>query len=111
MRCFVLAASVLALVAGCSEPLAAGRAAPNDPAVVPLAATAAPTAGGECAACKEGTAPPESTTRVAVVDANSGGAATEVGAILADAGFDVSPGVWSPSELPAGVTGPAIRAT
>ena len=52
------------------------------------------------------TPPSEATTRVAVVDA--GGAATEVAGILADAGFDVSPGVWSPSEAPAGVSGPAI---
>jgi anionic cell wall polymer biosynthesis LytR-Cps2A-Psr (LCP) family protein len=54
------------------------------------------------------TPPSEATTRVAVIDANSGGAATEVAAMLADAGFDVSPGVWSPSEAPADVTGPSI---
>ena len=52
--------------------------------------------------------PSEANTSVAVVDADSGGAATEVARILADAGFDVSPGVWSPSEAPAGANGPAI---
>ena len=54
------------------------------------------------------TPPSEANTRVAVVDAGSGEVATEVAGILADAGFDVSPGVWSPSEAPAGVSGPAI---
>jgi hypothetical protein len=54
------------------------------------------------------TPPSEANTRVAVVDANSGGTASAVEGVLADAGFDVSPGIWPASEAPTDVTGPAI---
>jgi hypothetical protein len=37
---------------------------------------------------------------VAVIDANSGGAAAETLGILAQAGFDVSPGIWEATEAP-----------
>ena len=54
------------------------------------------------------TPPSEANTQVAVVDANSGGTASEVEGVLNDAGFDVSPGIWAASEAPILVTGPAI---
>jgi anionic cell wall polymer biosynthesis LytR-Cps2A-Psr (LCP) family protein len=54
------------------------------------------------------TPPSEANTRVAVVDANSGGTASAVEGVLANAGFDVSPGIWPASEGPTDVTGPAI---
>jgi len=54
------------------------------------------------------TPPSEANTRVAVVDKSSGGEAEQVASFLADAGFDVSPGIWPASQLPIGVTGPAI---
>lgn len=44
------------------------------------------------------TPPSEANTVVAVVDADSGGIASDVEQVLADAGFDVSPGIWSPGE-------------
>jgi LCP family protein required for cell wall assembly len=54
------------------------------------------------------TPPSEANTSVAVVDANSGGTAAQVAGVLADAGFDVSPGIWPASQLPIDVAGPAI---
>jgi anionic cell wall polymer biosynthesis LytR-Cps2A-Psr (LCP) family protein len=54
------------------------------------------------------TPPSEANTRVAVVDASSGGTAIEVASLLADAGFDVSPGIWPASQLPLNGGGPAI---
>jgi anionic cell wall polymer biosynthesis LytR-Cps2A-Psr (LCP) family protein len=54
------------------------------------------------------TPPSEANTRVAVVDASSGGKASRVEGILADAGFDVSPGIWGEERAPADVQGPAI---
>jgi LCP family protein required for cell wall assembly len=54
------------------------------------------------------TPPSEANTRVAVVDANSGATASSVEGVLNDAGFDVSPGIWSASEAPIDVHGPAI---
>jgi anionic cell wall polymer biosynthesis LytR-Cps2A-Psr (LCP) family protein len=54
------------------------------------------------------TPPSEANTTVAVVDASSGGKASRVEGILADAGFDVSPGIWGDERAPAGVQGPAI---
>ena len=54
------------------------------------------------------TPPSEANTRVAVVDASSGGTASEVEGVLNDAGFDVSPGIRPASEAPVHVTGPAI---
>lgn len=54
------------------------------------------------------TPPSEANTTVAVVDASSEGKASRVEDVLADAGFDVSPGIWSEGEAPAGVKGPAI---
>lgn len=54
------------------------------------------------------TPPSEANTRVAVVDVSSGGTASEVAAVLADAGFDVSPGIRPASERPLDVTAPAI---
>jgi anionic cell wall polymer biosynthesis LytR-Cps2A-Psr (LCP) family protein len=54
------------------------------------------------------TPPSEANTRVAVVDANSGGKAAGVEQVLTRAGFDVSPGIWDPAQAPAGVSGPAI---
>jgi anionic cell wall polymer biosynthesis LytR-Cps2A-Psr (LCP) family protein len=54
------------------------------------------------------TPPSEANTRVAVVDADSEGTASAVESVLSDAGFDVTPGVWSVSEASIDVTGPAI---
>jgi anionic cell wall polymer biosynthesis LytR-Cps2A-Psr (LCP) family protein len=54
------------------------------------------------------TPPSEANTRVAVVDASSEGKAGRVEGILADAGFDVSPGIWPEGRAPADVQGPAI---
>lgn len=54
------------------------------------------------------TPPSEANTRVAVVDANSGGVASDVEDLLADAGFDVSPGIRPAAEAPIDVTAPAI---
>ena len=54
------------------------------------------------------TPPSEANTRVAVVDANSGGKAAGVEEVLTKAGFDVSPGIWDPTQAPAGISGPAI---
>jgi anionic cell wall polymer biosynthesis LytR-Cps2A-Psr (LCP) family protein len=54
------------------------------------------------------TPPSEANTSVAVVDANSAGTATQVAGILANAGFDVSPGIWTPSQVLTDTTGPAI---
>lgn len=54
------------------------------------------------------TPPSEANTRVAVVDSSSGGTASQVASLLADAGFDVSPGIWPVSQLPIDVEGPAI---
>lgn len=54
------------------------------------------------------TPPSEANTRVAVVDADSGGTAAAVEGMLSDAGFDVSPGIWAASEGPIDVNGPAI---
>jgi anionic cell wall polymer biosynthesis LytR-Cps2A-Psr (LCP) family protein len=54
------------------------------------------------------TPPSEANTKVAVVDAGSGGTATDVAAVLADAGFDVSPGIRPASEMPIDVSGAAI---
>ena len=46
------------------------------------------------------TPPSEANTTVAVIDANSGGAAGETLGILAQAGFDVSPGIRDATEAP-----------
>jgi anionic cell wall polymer biosynthesis LytR-Cps2A-Psr (LCP) family protein len=54
------------------------------------------------------TPPSEANTTVAVVDARSGGKASRVADVLADAGFDVSAGIWSEDRGPADVQGPAI---
>ncbi len=54
------------------------------------------------------TPPSEANTTVAVVDARSGGKASGVADVLADAGFDVSAGIWSEEKGPADVRGPAI---
>jgi LytR_cpsA_psr family len=54
------------------------------------------------------TPPAEANTVVAVVDANSGGTAGEVEAVLADAGFDVEPGIWTPEEAALGASRAAI---
>lgn len=54
------------------------------------------------------TPPSEANTKVVVVDANSAGTASTVEGVLADAGFDVSPGIWPASEAPMDVSGPAI---
>ena len=54
------------------------------------------------------TPPSEANTTVAVVDASSQGKASRVEGILADAGFDVSPGIWPEGKAPADVQGPAI---
>ena len=53
------------------------------------------------------TPPSEANVTVAVVDRHSDGAAARVESVLADAGFDVSPGVRPPSDGP-GISGPAI---
>jgi LCP family protein required for cell wall assembly len=45
---------------------------------------------------------------VAVIDDASGGKATAVEAILGDAGFDTSPGIWQPWRIPEGVGGTTI---
>lgn len=54
------------------------------------------------------TPPSEAGTTVAVVDARSGDAASDVQALLSDAGFDVAPGFWRPEDVPIDATGPAI---
>jgi hypothetical protein len=54
------------------------------------------------------TPPSEANIRVAVVDIESGGTASRAEAFLADAGFDISPGIMPASEAPSGVQGPAI---
>jgi len=54
------------------------------------------------------TPPSEANTRVAVVDVDSGGTASAVESLLSDAGFDVSPGIWTASQAPIDVSGPAI---
>jgi anionic cell wall polymer biosynthesis LytR-Cps2A-Psr (LCP) family protein len=54
------------------------------------------------------TPPSEANTRVGVVDANSEGTAFAVEGVLADAGFDVSPGILPASEAPLDPAGPAI---
>jgi LCP family protein required for cell wall assembly len=46
------------------------------------------------------TPPSEANTTVAIVDAGSGGVAEETLGILAQAGFDVSPGIWDATEAP-----------
>jgi anionic cell wall polymer biosynthesis LytR-Cps2A-Psr (LCP) family protein len=53
------------------------------------------------------TPPSEANITVTVVDQRSDGAAAEVEAFLADAGYDVTPGIRAPSEGP-DVHGPAI---
>ena len=53
------------------------------------------------------TPPSEANVTVAVVDRRSGGAAADVGSVLAEAGFDVSPGIVGPSDV-SGVHGQAI---
>jgi LCP family protein required for cell wall assembly len=54
------------------------------------------------------TPPSEANTKVAVIDANAGGKAAGVEDVLVRAGFDVSPGIWNASTVPAGVHGAAI---
>ena len=56
----------------------------------------------------ENTPPSEANTTVAVVDASSGARRAASQGILADAGFDVSPGIWGAERAPADVQGPAI---
>ncbi len=46
------------------------------------------------------TPPSEANTTVAVVDAGSGDTAAGVQAVLADAGFDITPGIWPRDETP-----------
>ena len=53
------------------------------------------------------TPPSEANTKVAVIDAGSGGRATDVESLLSNAGFDVSPGIVG-GPVPAGVKGSAI---
>jgi len=45
---------------------------------------------------------------VAVIDANSGGTATDVQTDLGNSGFDVSPGIWTADQVPDGVKGTRI---
>jgi hypothetical protein len=54
------------------------------------------------------TPPSEANTSVVVVDASSEGKASEVASVLADAGFDVSPGIRPASEVPFDVSGASI---
>lgn len=54
------------------------------------------------------TPPTEANTTVAVVDLHSGGTASEVETVLADAGFDIAPGIWTPGEAAIGVRRAAI---
>jgi len=54
------------------------------------------------------TPPSEANTRVAVIDANSGDKAGGVEQVLTKAGFDVSPGIWDPTQAHLGIAGPAI---
>ncbi|MGI8615784.1 MAG: LCP family protein [Actinomycetota bacterium] len=54
------------------------------------------------------TPPSEANTRVAVIDADSEGTAAAVESVLSEAGFDVTPGIWSASEASVDVTRPAI---
>ncbi|HEX4942054.1 MAG TPA: LCP family protein, partial [Actinomycetota bacterium] len=50
------------------------------------------------------TPPTEASTIVAVVDIDSGGTASDVEAVLANAGFDIAPGIWSPGDASLGVS-------
>ena len=54
------------------------------------------------------TPPSEANIPVAVVDLDSGDAASRAEAVLADAGFDISPGILPATEAPTDVRGPAI---
>jgi LCP family protein required for cell wall assembly len=54
------------------------------------------------------TPPSEANISVAVVDAGSQGKVGGVSRLLADAGFDVTPGVWTKDEGPSGVHGNAV---
>ena len=54
------------------------------------------------------TPPSEANTSVAVVDSGSRGKVDAASRLLADAGFDVTPGVWTEDEGPSDVRGNAI---
>ncbi len=54
------------------------------------------------------TPPSEANTSVAVVDVASRGKVSDVSRLLADAGFDVTPGVWTKDEGPSDVRGNVI---
>jgi LCP family protein required for cell wall assembly len=55
-----------------------------------------------------GTPPSEANTTVAVIDVRSDGKTVEVQDLLANAGFDISPGILGPEEVPDNVHGAAI---
>ena len=54
------------------------------------------------------TPPSEANVRVAVIDVDSGGTASRAEDVLADGGFDISPGILPAPAVPSGVEGPAI---
>jgi hypothetical protein len=55
-----------------------------------------------------GVPPSPATIPVAVIDAGSGGIATEVQTLLGNSGFDVSPGIWDAERIPKGIKGTTI---
>ena len=56
----------------------------------------------------QGVPPSPANIPVAVIDANSGGTATDVLTDLGNSGFDVSPGIWTADQVPDGVKGTRI---
>ena len=54
------------------------------------------------------TPPSEANIEVAVAEQGSAEPVDEVGSILAEAGFDVSPGVWARDDVPSGLGGAAL---
>jgi LCP family protein required for cell wall assembly len=54
-----------------------------------------------------GTATSPANIPVAVIDDASGAKAAEVEEVLADSGFDITPGIWSADKKPAGISGAA----
>lgn len=56
----------------------------------------------------QGVPPSPANIPVAVIDANSGGTATDVLTELGNSGFDVSPGIWAADQVPDGVKGTRI---
>src|SRR2546428_8846254 len=54
-----------------------------------------------------GTPPSPANIQVAAIDDASGAKAAEVEKVLADSGFDITPGIWSADKKPPGISGAA----